>query len=90
MKQSNTQNLSDSLRKMQEDAVKQAKDFKSKSANKENIQNSLENKLNSLAHKSSFLDSIDKDNALIIILIVLLMDDERNFTLILILISLLI
>ena len=43
MEQSNTQNLSDSLRKMQEDAVKQAKDFKSKSANKENIQNNYLN-----------------------------------------------
>ena len=92
MKKINTHNLPENLRKMQDSAIKQAKDFKSKSTNKEKSKNNSENELNYLNHKTSFLNSIlkDKENALIIILIVLLMDDEKNFTLILVLISLLI
>lgn len=90
MKKINTHNLPENLRKMQDNAIKQAKDFKSKSTNEKTKKEA--DKIQNYNLKNSFLSSIfkDKDNALIIILIVLLMDDEKNFTLILVLISLLI
>jgi len=77
VKKINTHNLPENLRKMQDNAIKQAKDFKSKSTNEKTKKEA--DKIQNYNLKNSFLSSIfkDKDNALIIILIVLLMVQKK-------------
>ena len=94
--------LPEKMKKMQEEAIKQAKNIQSKSKkeNKEEINNFASkgkiesNKKNNFKNIVPFnlVNSIlsENDNILIVILIILLMDDEKNFLLLLILLYLLI
>ena len=97
----NKRNLSEKMKKMQEEAIKEARATQAKCnvGTKEALKN-IELNENKNSHKDNSpkkgysLDFINKifssnDNVLIIILIILLMDDEKNFLLLIVLIYIL-